>query len=248
MRDYQTFEKTRSDDMGSGGPKSESLSGNIESLDWNKLMVEIRKLCFKYDSKGFIDKLNMSVPKSAIYGLLGPSGCGKTTLLRLILGLIKPKSGTIKINGKPPGSSANNIPGIGVGFMPQELALFQEITLNEALKYFSRLYGMSDELTLSRIRFLVDFLDLPDADRLIGTMSGGQKRRVHNPPLLILDEPTVGTDPVLRERIWEHLVVLSRKESTTIIITTHYIEEARRAHVVIHIEMYITDERGKTTG
>ena len=96
--------KTRSDDMGSGGPKSESLSGNIESLDWNKLMVEIRKLCFKYDSKGFIDKLNMSVPKSAMYvnilefknlliigfylryGLLGPSGCGKTTLLRLILG------------------------------------------------------------------------------------------------------------------------------------------------------------------
>ncbi|CAG2100651.1 unnamed protein product [Medioppia subpectinata] len=226
--------------MDSPVSKSEPQSNKIEALDWTKLMVEIRSLSFSYDrKKKFIDKLNMSVPKSAIYGLLGPSGCGKTTLLRLILGLIKPKMGLVKVNGKPPGDPANKIPGIGVGFMPQELALFQEITLNEALKYFSKLYGMSDELTLSRIKFLVDFLDLPDADRLIGTMSGGQKRRVslslslvHNPPILILDEPTVGTDPVLRERIWEHLVVLSQTESTTIIITTHYIEEARRAHVI----------------
>ncbi|CAG2162430.1 unnamed protein product, partial [Oppiella nova] len=181
----------------------------------------------------------MSVPKGAIYGLLGPSGCGKTSLLKLILGLIKPRAGKIRINGKRVGHPVNKIPGIGVGFMPQELALFQEITLNESLNYFSRLYGMSDELIHSRIRFLVDFFDLPNGDCLIGTMSCGQKRRVslclslvHNPPFLILDEPTVGTDPLLKEKIWEHLVELSEMEGTTIIITTHYIEEARRAHIV----------------
>ncbi|XP_054152932.1 ABC transporter G family member 20-like [Oppia nitens] len=221
--------------------EEEDMSDKIGSLDWDHLMVKVRELCFSYgrSNKQFIHQLDMSIPKSAIYALLGPSGCGKTTLLKLILGILKPKSGTVKVNDKLNGDPLNHIPGKGVGFMPQDLALFQEITVNEALKYFSKIYGMTDEQTLSSIKFLVDFLDLPDPERRIDTLSGGQKRRVslslslvHNPPLLILDEPTVGTDPVLRERIWKHLVILSQQKSTSIIITTHYIEEARRAHMI----------------
>ncbi|CAG2162434.1 unnamed protein product [Oppiella nova] len=213
---------------------------DMESLDWTQLMVKIRSLEFSYDRKSkFINELNMSVPKGAIYGLLGPSGCGKTTVLKLILGLLRPTFGKIRINGKISNHPDNNIPGIGVGFMPQELSLIQEFTVYETLKYFSKLYGMSRELTLSRIQFLVEFLNLPDPNSLITNMSGGQKRRVslslcliHRPPLLILDEPTVGTDPIIREKIWRHLMFLSQRKSTTIIITTHYIEEARRAHVI----------------
>ncbi|CAG2166871.1 unnamed protein product, partial [Oppiella nova] len=178
-------------------------------------------------------------PPESRYGLLGPSGCGKTTLLKLILGLNKSKSGTIEVNGRPPLHPLNHIPGVGVGFQPQEIALYREFSIRETLNYFAQIYGMQNSLKLKRIQFLIDFLSLPDPDQRIKNLSGGQQRRVslavaivHSPPFLILDEPTVGVDPLLRERVWEHLVQLSNVEKTSILITTHYVEEARRAHVI----------------
>jgi ABC-type multidrug transport system ATPase subunit len=123
--------------------------------------------------------------------------------------------------------------------MPQELALFPDFTIEETLKYFGRLYHLNDSVIRERTLFLLKFLDLPDKNRLLGNLSGGQKRRVslaaslvHNPPLLILDEPTVGVDPLLRQSIWDYLVTLSKTERLTVIITTHYIEEARAANIV----------------
>ena len=190
--------------------------------------------------KTVLSNLNMTVQKNVIYGLLGPSGCGKTTLLSSIVGVIKLESGGVQVFGQNPGSSGIAIPGPMVGLMPQELCLYEYMTLGETLMYYGTIACMSKEKIKERIEFLIDLLDLPrDGDRLIKNMSGGQQRRIsmgaaliHEPPLLLLDEPTVGVDPLLRTYIWKHLVDLATSAHTTIVITTHYIEEAGRANVV----------------
>lgn len=185
--------------------------------------------------------LNMEVGKGQIYGLLGPSGCGKTTLLKCIVGKLALDKGMIHVFGETPGPHAKSgVPGARVGYMPQELALFDEFSISETLVYFARLYGMSHAKFKERLDFLMKFLDLPSKTRALHNMSGGQQRRaslavalLHEPELLILDEPTVGVDPLLRTSIWSHLIDLASASSTgkatTIVITTHYIEEARQA-------------------
>ncbi|XP_042216216.1 ABC transporter G family member 20-like [Homarus americanus] len=186
-----------------------------------------------------LENLDMRVPQGSIYGLLGPSGCGKTTLLGCLVNRLKLDKGEIFLYGFPPGSAEAAVPGHRVGYMPQELALYQEFTIVETLRYFGRIHLMSGDKISQRTKFLVSFLDLPDPTRLINQLSGGQQRRVsfaaallHEPDLLILDEPTVGVDPLLRSSIWEHLLDVCDNGNTTIIITTHYIEEARQADKV----------------
>lgn len=120
--------------------------------------------------------------------------------------------------------------------MPQEIALYEDLTIEEMLNYFGRIFQMSGEQVRRRSVELGALLQLPEAGRYVRTLSGGQQRRVsfaatiiHRPPLIILDEPTAGVDPLLREKIWRHLGELSRQQNCTILVTTHYIEEARRA-------------------
>ncbi|CAG2172844.1 unnamed protein product, partial [Oppiella nova] len=178
-----------------------------------------------------------------IFGLLGASGCGKTTLLRLVLGRLRPSNGFIRVFGIRPGSSKSTIPGKGVGYMPQETALFNEFTITEILYYFGTLYHMDLSKIRERIIHLKELLGLPHKERLIGQLSGGQQRLVsmavtmfHKPPLLILDEPTVGVDSVLRCRIWEYLEDMCKNDGTTVVITTHYLEEATTASNVAYIQ------------
>ena len=140
-------------------------------------------------------------------------------MLRMILGRVKPESGTIRVFGIRPNSRNSRIPGPGVGYMPQEIALIPEFTIEETLRYFGSIYHMPEELVQERINKLVELLNLPNRDRLVRNLSGGQKRLVslavtlvHMPPLIILDEPTVGVDSVLRYRIWEHLENLCKLE------------------------------------
>ncbi|XP_071958454.1 ABC transporter G family member 20-like isoform X2 [Antedon mediterranea] len=186
-----------------------------------------------------LNGLNMTVNQGTIYGLLGASGCGKTTLLRCCLGRLRYDSGTIIICGKPPLTQGHGVPGPMVGYMPQETALYEEFTIHETLTYFGTLCSMKKDKLQARKEFLVELLHLPTPKSLISNLSGGQKRRVsfavallHSPQLLILDEPTVGVDPMLRMRIWEHLINLTKGGKSTVIITTHYIEEARQADSV----------------
>ncbi|EFX61237.1 ABC protein, subfamily ABCH, partial [Daphnia pulex] len=183
--------------------------------------------------------LNMTVKRGSIYGLLGPSGCGKTTLLSCLVTLRSLNSGTIQVLGHEPGSPKSGVPGPQVGYMPQELALYDYFTIKETLTYFGRLYKLKAAFVKSQWKFLSNLLDLPQCDRYVKTLSGGQQRRVsfavalfHDPDLLILDEPTVGVDPVLRRSIWNHLVRQSVDHGKTVIVTTHYIEEARQANTI----------------
>lgn len=160
-----------------------------------------------------------------IFALLGASGCGKTTLLRLLLGRLKPQKGEIRVFGYKPGSVYTNIPGSGVGFMPQELSIWPSFTIGETLYYFGLLHQLSKPEIEKRIDFMIDLLNLPPKDRRMEQCSGGQQRRAsialtlfHSPPLLILDEPTVGVDPLLRLKIWQYLEYLCINNSKLLII------------------------------
>lgn len=202
--------------------------------------IETRNLSFHYKaSNPVLKNITINVPQGRIYALLGSSGCGKTTLLRMILGMLKPKTGTIRVFGMQPGTAEVKIPGPGVGYMPQDLALFRLFNIEETFEYYGRLYGIPIETIKERIKYYIEFLNLPVKTRRITQLSGGQQRRVslavtlmHQPPLLILDEPTVGVDSVLRLKIWNYLEELCTKLGTTVIITTHYTEEARNSYRV----------------
>ncbi|XP_063722634.1 ABC transporter G family member 20-like [Symsagittifera roscoffensis] len=189
-----------------------------------------------------LNQLKVKVECGSIYGLLGPSGCGKTTLLKCILGSLQLQSGRITVFGKDSPSSDLDVvavPGKDVGYMPQDLALHPNFTIKEILYFYGKINGMAGSDIRRRLSFLSELLDLPASYRMVEKLSGGQRRRVsfaaalvHDPKLLILDEPTVGVDPLLRAKIWRHLVDLSVNNETTILITTHYIEEARQANRV----------------
>ncbi|KAL7861589.1 hypothetical protein SRHO_G00130300 [Serrasalmus rhombeus] len=201
--------------------------------------IQCRDVCRSYGKLKVLSSLNLTVPQGQIYGLLGPSGCGKTTLLKCIVGTLKISRGHISVLGKPPAFPGHEVPGRMVGYMPQDIALYSEFTISNTLWFYGRIHGLSSKETEDRMNFLIDFLDLPQKNSLVRNLSGGQRRRVslgaallQNPQLLILDEPTVGVDPVLRAKIWQHLVEIVRGGQVSVIITTHYIEEARQANTV----------------
>jgi ABC-type multidrug transport system ATPase subunit len=160
---------------------------------------------------------------------MGASGCGKTTLISAMVGTTQLDSGSIEIFGKAPRKNLSRI-----GYMPQESSLIEEFTIREMIWFYGTIFGLSSDKIVDKISFLSELLDLTDVDKLVRDCSGGQKRRVsfavslvHDPELLILDEPTVGVDPVLRAKIWDYLVELTQKQNVTVLLTTHYTEEAK---------------------
>uniref|UniRef100_A0A8D8ULA3 ABC transporter G family member 20 n=1 Tax=Cacopsylla melanoneura TaxID=428564 RepID=A0A8D8ULA3_9HEMI len=194
--------------------------------------VSVRSVYKRYSkaSPWILKGINLTVEKSTIYGLLGASGCGKTTLLQCLVGRHFVDYGQIQVC-----IDEKKL----LGHMPQQVALYTEFSIAEVVRYFGYLYGMAARDIHRKYRYLSKLLNLPQNDeQLCGDLSGGQQRRVslaitllHDPQLLILDEPTAGTDPVLSSIIWTHLIELSN-QGKTVIITTHYIEEARQANVV----------------
>jgi ABC-type multidrug transport system ATPase subunit len=140
----------------------------MSEIEIQKVAVSVKNVYFSYSKSLILNGINLSVPKATIYGLLGSSGCGKTTLLRCTLGRLKPKSGEIVIFGGKPGSKVCQIPGAGVGYMPQELGLYHDFTIAETLTYFGRIFAMNKNEINDQIEALIKLLQLPKKNKLIG--------------------------------------------------------------------------------
>ncbi len=192
--------------------------------------LAVRELRKSYGDFEAVRGLSLEVEPGEIFGLIGPNGAGKTTTIKTIIGLLKPDSGEIELLGR-------KMPNKGVlakvGYMPQELALYRNLTVEENLWFYSRLYGLSREEFEKRKESILRFVGLEKfRNRLVGKLSGGMQRRaslacalIHDPEFLILDEPTVGVDPQLRASFWSYFRELT-KEGASILITTHYMDEA----------------------
>ncbi|SDM93373.1 ABC-2 type transport system ATP-binding protein [Paenibacillus sp. yr247] len=198
------------------------------------LSIQVNGVSKQFGDKVVLQNITLAVPKAQIFGLLGPSGSGKTTLVRLIAGIDAPTSGTVHVLGQlmPQLTMLSKI-----GYMAQSDALYAELTAQENLEFFASLYGLSGTKRKQRIHDVMELVDLGShLKKQISNYSGGMKRRLslaasllHEPGILILDEPTVGIDPVLRKSIWEELTNLSQK-GTTILVTTHVMDEADKCH------------------
>lgn len=188
----------------------------------------------KFDNHVVLHNINLKIGQSEIFGLLGPSGSGKTTLVKMIAGIDEATSGRIEVLGTqmPKLKMMNRI-----GYMAQSDALYTELTAKENLQFFGALFGLRGDKLRSRIQKVMELVNLTDhLKRSVGSYSGGMKRRLslaialmHEPEILILDEPTVGIDPVLRKSIWDEFDKLSHN-GTTILVTTHVMDEADKCH------------------
>ncbi|OYT46553.1 ABC transporter ATP-binding protein [Thermoplasmatales archaeon ex4484_6] len=192
--------------------------------------VEIRDLVKSYGKIRAVDGLDLSIPKGTVFGLLGPNGSGKTTTIKVLCRLLNPDSGSASVLG-------HDISDRGylqkIGYMPQETALYDELTVHENLKLFAGIHGLRGrEFEKRETEVLSDVRMIDRRDSLLSELSGGQRHRVslaaaliHEPELLFLDEPTVGVDPPLRARFWEGFSNL-KKKGITIVMSTHYMDEA----------------------
>ena len=197
--------------------------------------IEISHLTKSFGEIRAVDDLSLSIPRGEIFGLLGPNGAGKTTLIHSIIGVYRINTGTIYVLGHPiPKEKLQARKKIG--FMPQDLAIYSDLTPKDNFLFYGRLYGMSDGEIKQRMKELLSMLRLDEKkNTVVHKLSGGQKRRVSlgislltEPELLILDEPTVGVDPILRKEFWDYFEGL-KDEGKTILITTHITDEAMRA-------------------
>lgn len=197
-------------------------------------MLELKNLTKSYGERVAVDRLSLCVKRGERFGLLGPNGAGKTTTISMLVGALKPDSGEILFHGEPLSGETDPLKR-KLGYVPQELALYEDLTAAENLRFFGAVYGLSGAALAERVRYGLELVGLTDrAKSRVRTFSGGMKRRLnlaaallHEPELLVLDEPTVGVDPQSRNAIFEALQGLAAS-GLTLLYTTHYMEEVER--------------------
>jgi len=196
-------------------------------------VIDTKNLTKKYKEITAVDNLNLKIEEGEIFGLLGPNGAGKTTILLMLTTLKKPTSGTAKVNNFDIAKQPDKVrKSIGIVF--QDPSSDDILTGYENLKLHGWLYDMPDDLRERRIKEVLELVDLTDRKNdLVKKYSGGMRRRLeiarglmHHPKVLFLDEPTLGLDPQSRDHIWNYIEKLAKEENITIIITTHYMDEA----------------------
>lgn len=205
-------------------------------IDQQKLAIEARGLTRRFGDLVAVDGLNLSVPESMIYGFLGPNGSGKSTSIRMICGLLTPTDGSVRVLGKDIPREAEALKP-DIGYMTQKFSLYDDMTVLENLQFVGGIYSIARSQRKQRIEELLAVFELAEVARqFAGTMSGGQRQRLalaaatmHRPKLLLLDEPTSAVDPKSRRDFWAKLFELAEL-GTTILVSTHYMDEAERCH------------------
>jgi ABC-2 type transport system ATP-binding protein len=202
----------------------------------DEFAIESRGLTKRFGDLTAVDRLDLHVPRGQIYGFLGPNGSGKSTTIRMLCGLLTPSEGSATVLGNEvPGDVSHLKPKIG--YMTQKFSLFGDMTVHENMQFIAEIYSYPTGQRKARIQALLQNYNLVEQRRqLAGTMSGGQKQRLalacsvlHHPQLLLLDEPTSAVDPQSRRDFWADLFRLA-ESGTTILVSTHYMDEAERCH------------------
>ncbi|NEP18297.1 MAG: ABC transporter ATP-binding protein [Leptolyngbya sp. SIO4C1] len=194
-------------------------------------MLQIRHLSKTYGSRRALDDLTLMLQPGEIYGLLGPNGAGKTTTINLLSGLLRPDRGSVTIGNQPVSDRTKPL----LGIMPQQNLLYQSLTCAENLQFFAKIYGLNKATRSQRVGFCLEAVNLQDrAQSVVSSLSGGMQRRlslavalVHQPKLVVLDEPTTGLDLEARHEVWA-LIRNLRREGITLLLTTHLLDEAER--------------------
>ncbi len=205
----------------------------------NQLVIDVHHLSKSFDGKKVVQDISIQVPRGKIYGFLGPNGSGKTTTLRMICGLLTPDSGHGSCLGFDVLSQSDLIRQ-QTGYMTQKFSYWEDLTIRENLEFVGKIFKLNH--LQERVDKSIERLGLKDRQhQLAGRLSGGWKQRLalaasvlHEPKLLLLDEPTAGVDPVARREFWDEIHYLAH-EGLTVLVTTHYMDEAERCHRIIYI-------------
>ncbi|MTD31291.1 ABC transporter ATP-binding protein [Planomicrobium sp. YIM 101495] len=198
-------------------------------------MLETEEIGKVFKGKAAVEGVNLYMEAGEAVGLLGPNGAGKSTTISMISTLLKPTSGDVRLNGKSVTKDPGSIRRV-LGMVPQEIALYEELSAYENLKFFGRIYGLSGRALEQSIGQVLEMVGLTDRQKeVVKTYSGGMKRRVniaaamlHEPEILIMDEPTVGIDPQSRSHILEMVRKLNKEKGVAVLYTSHYMEEVER--------------------
>ncbi|MFZ5955463.1 MAG: ATP-binding cassette domain-containing protein [Nanoarchaeota archaeon] len=218
----------------------------------NEEIIHAENLTKKFEDLVAVDNISFNVNKGEIFAFLGPNGAGKSTTLSIFATLSKPTSGSVKINGFDIITQKNDVRS-SIGMVFQDTTLDDELTAYENMDFHGRLYNVPKEIRKKRIMELLELVELEKRkDSLVKTFSGGMKRRLeiargllHEPKILFLDEPTLGLDPQTRNKLWEYIKRLNTEHGLTIILTTHYMEEAdklcNRMAIIDHGKIIVLD-------
>ena len=201
-----------------------------------EIIVHTEHLARRFGALVAVQDVSLDVRRGEIFGVLGPNGAGKSTTIRMLCGILDPSGGKGEVVGYDIAREAERVKE-RIGYMTQRFSLYEDLTVFENLRFYAGLYGVPGAERQSRIGSVLDATGLQQRrGQIAGTLSGGWKQRValacatiHQPPLLFLDEPTAGVDPVSRREFWEQIHRLSAL-GTTVLVTTHYMDEAERCH------------------
>ena len=208
-------------------------------MNKNDIVLQAAGLTCQFGDFIAVDQLDISIPRGAIYGFIGSNGSGKTTTIRMLCGLLRPTAGEAHILGYDVAADTAKVKQ-HIGYMSQKFSLYHDLTALENMDFYAGLYGLSGQRKKDRIAAVLSLMQLTEKSRVLaGRMSGGQKQRLalgcailHEPEILILDEPTSAVDPTSRRMFWNLLSVLSQGDHTTILVTSHLMDEAERCDLI----------------